>query len=360
MSTKQSLSKVQCTVLALAFAPMLATGVAGGIGTYSNISAKYGEGTALGAVAAGEGATAVLALVLLGLTVLGQSSPWVIRMGLWALPAAASAMATTAAVGGGQAVIYAVTPMGMTVSAEGMAFLARRIVVHTDGHDAEAEARAATIVRELAYHRARAAAHPSKWGRKWSVRRSWWLARKAGAGDAALGERLLDVQRERVTSGADAALRDMFTTGLPTPKELPAAEEERPALPPATPEPATESKPAAAAKPAPRTAKPKTAAPSKGSKAPARLSYDEQLVKARQATARWSDEELKAEPIRTALGCGQGRSRELRDALRAERAERAEGARAEQRHLTDELDDAFAQLVTEDSASGGRHLEVAA
>ncbi|WP_028815310.1 hypothetical protein [Streptomyces flavidovirens] len=211
MTTRQSLTTAQKVVLAAAFVPMLATGVAGGAGTYSNISHAYGKGTALGAVAAGEGATAVLALVLLGLTMLGQSSPTIIRLGLWALPAAASAMAATAADDPGRTVIYAVTPMGMCVSAEGMAFLARRIVVHQDGRDIEAEAKAAAVVRALAYHRARAVNHPQARVRKSSDRTSWKLARKVGLGDASLGERLLDIQRERVTSGADAALAAMFT-----------------------------------------------------------------------------------------------------------------------------------------------------
>ncbi|WP_344276970.1 conjugal transfer protein [Streptomyces hebeiensis] len=200
---------------------MLATGVAGGYGTFSNISHAYGAGTAAGAVAAGEGATAVLALVLLGLTMLGQSSPFIVRAGLWALPAAASAMATMAAPDPGRTVIYALTPMGMSVSAEGMAFLARRIVVHTDGRDAESERRAADLVQALAYHRARATHHPSDRIKKWSERKSWRLARKVGVGDTALGSRLLDVQRDRITDGADAALAAMFGTAVPS---LPAAE----------------------------------------------------------------------------------------------------------------------------------------
>lgn len=208
--TGKSLTAAQKAVLAVAFAPMLATGVAGGIGTYTNIAAKYGDGTAVGAVAAGEGAVVVLALVLLGLTMLGQSAPAPIRIGLWLLPAGASAMALTAASGLGQQIVYALTPMGMTVAAEGMAFLARRIVVHVDGRDSEAEAHAAAVVRELAYHRARATHHPTDWVRKASERRSWRLARRVGRGDAHLAARLLDVQRVRVQSGADAALADMF------------------------------------------------------------------------------------------------------------------------------------------------------
>ncbi|GGR86929.1 hypothetical protein Snoj_66390 [Streptomyces nojiriensis] len=208
---RRSLSTAQKSVLAAAFAPMIGTGVMGGAGTYSNISHAYGTGTALGAVAAGEGATAVLGLVLLGLTMLGQSSPQVIRLGLWALPAAASVMAAMAAPDAGRTVIYAITPLGMCVSAEGMAFLARRIVVHTDGRDAEAEARNAAVVQALAYHRARAANHPDARVQGKSVKASWKLARKVGAGDLALGTRLLDIQRERLTEGADAALGGMFS-----------------------------------------------------------------------------------------------------------------------------------------------------
>ncbi|MCX5607892.1 hypothetical protein OHB39_09955 [Streptomyces sp. NBC_00047] len=221
---------------------MLATGAAGGAGTFSNIKGVYGSGTALGAVAAGEGATAVLALVLLGLTMLGQSSPAVVRLGLWLLPAAAAVMAAMAADGAGRTVIYAVTPMGMCVAAEGMAFLARRIVVHTDGRDAEAEHRAAAVVRALAYHRARAANHPDMRTRKSSERTSWRLARRIGTGDASLGTRLLDVQRERVTDGADAALADMFGTAV-TPERHAVTAPVTPALSPA-PEPHTD--PAAA------------------------------------------------------------------------------------------------------------------
>jgi hypothetical protein len=110
--------------------------------------------------------------------------------------------------------------MGMSVSAEGMAFLARRIVVHTDGRDAEHERRTADIVQALAYHRARAAHHPSDRVKKWSERKSWRLARKVGVGDVALGSRLLDVQRDRVTEGADAALASMFGTTDPPPASV--------------------------------------------------------------------------------------------------------------------------------------------
>lgn len=211
-----TLTRTQKIVLGLALVPMLAVGVAGGIGTYSNIGHAYGSGTATGALAAGEGATAVLAMILLGLTLLGQSSPLVIRIGLWALPAAAAVMGATAAKEGtGQTIVYAVTPMAITASAEGLAFLARRIVVHQQGRDVEAEARAAAVVRDLAYHQARAAAHPSKRARKASQKRTWKLARKVGRGDARLSADLLDVQHARLVAGADTALAAMFTPDVP-------------------------------------------------------------------------------------------------------------------------------------------------
>src|SRR5690606_20502669 len=143
--------------------------------------------TALGIVAAGEGATLVAALVMLGLTMLGQAAPLAIRAALWLLPAAASAVGTVIAPTLREAVVFAVTPMAMTVSAEGLALLARRIVVKVTGHDIEAQRRNAATLQRLAYHRARAAKHPSERVRSRSERISWRLARRVGAGDAQLG-----------------------------------------------------------------------------------------------------------------------------------------------------------------------------
>lgn len=68
--------------------------------------------------------------------------------------------------------------------------------------------------------------------------------------------------------------------------------------------------------PSPRS---KPAKPRRKQSRPARLSWDEVLDKARGVTAGWAVEELKADPIREAVGCGQARSRELREALTAER-----------------------------------------
>ncbi|MFE6849750.1 conjugal transfer protein [Streptomyces sp. NPDC057674] len=379
MTERRSLTKVQKVVLTAAFVPMLATGVGGGVGTFSNISGAYGSGTALGAVAAGEGATAVLALVLLGLTMLGQSSPRIIRLGLWALPAAASVMAAMAADDPGRTVIYAVTPMGMCVSAEGMAFLARRIVVHQDGRDVEAEAKAAAVVKALAYHQARAANHPDKRVQKASERTSWKLARKVGMGDTALGGRLLDIQRDRVTKGADAALAAMFSVPSPynpapltnqekpaeitvnrlgsdlreSPRDAVEGAVEVPAIESAHPEPegaaeaaAGSADPAAVVEPpaavsvAPESAPVKAVAavqsgprratgrvPESARTSRPTRSPEELLAEARTVTADWAEADLTADGIRKAVRTSSANARMLRDALKTERASGA-GAEA--------------------------------
>ncbi|MER6460271.1 conjugal transfer protein [Streptomyces sp. NPDC001228] len=365
MNERRPLNRVQIGVLTAAFVPMLATGVVGGFGTYSNIGHAYGTGTALGALGAGEGATAVLALVLLGLTLLGQSSPRVVRIGLWALPAGAAVMGAMAAPDPGRTVIYALTPLGMSVSAEGMAFLARRIVVHTDGRDAEHEQRTADIVQALAYHRARAAHHPVDRVRKRSDRASWRLARKVGAGDVDLGSRLLNVQRDRITDGADAALAAMFGTVAPIPTPVTNAEEstgssrERSTsdLPVSStptvvvtrlsvpdPAPVDLGKSGGGMKPVPAVvpaARPVPIAPVPTRSVPAastvprratgrvpvvaksartRRSPEQLMTEARKATAGWADAEVTGEGIRRALRTSPANARMLRDALLAERA----------------------------------------
>lgn len=215
---ERSLSRGQAVVLGAAAVPMVAFGALGALGTYTNITSVFHRSaTALGVVAAGEGATLVLALVLVGLTMLGQSAPAAVRVGLWTLPAVASATGAAVAQSVTEAVVFAVTPMAMCVSAEGMGLLARRIVVYRTGVDAEAQRRNASVMQRLAYHRARAANHPDEKARKASEVESWKLAEKVGAGDALLGAHLVDVQRERMTAGADAALAGMFALPVTTP-----------------------------------------------------------------------------------------------------------------------------------------------
>lgn len=50
-----------------------------------------------------------------------------------------------------------------------------------------------------------------------------------------------------------------------------------------------------------------------------RMTWDAAIAKAREVTADWSYGDLDADPIRRAVGCSQERSRQLRDALRADR-----------------------------------------
>ncbi|MBT2507078.1 DUF2637 domain-containing protein [Streptomyces sp. ISL-98] len=50
-----------------------------------------------------------------------------------------------------------------------------------------------------------------------------------------------------------------------------------------------------------------------------RMTWDAAIAKAREVTADWPYGDLDADPIRRAVGCSQERSRQLRDALRADR-----------------------------------------
>ncbi|BBC35859.1 uncharacterized protein SGFS_071530 [Streptomyces graminofaciens] len=208
---ERALTRGQIILLSAAAVPMVGFGGVGAWGTYTNITSVFHRSaTALGVVAAGEGATLVLALTLVGLTALGQSSPAAVRMGLWVLPAVASLTGIAVAESTRDKVIFAVTPIAMSASAEALGLLARRIVIYRTGVDAEAQRRNAEVMQKLAYHRARAANHPEEKARAASQLESWKLAEKVGAGDALLGAHLVGVQRERMTAGADAALAGMF------------------------------------------------------------------------------------------------------------------------------------------------------
>ncbi|MGV4890392.1 conjugal transfer protein [Streptomyces viridosporus] len=224
MSTR-TLTKGQAWVLGAAAAAMVAVGVAGGWGTYSNaVSEFHRQATAAGVVAAGEGLTLILAMVMLGRTMLGMSSPAVVRAGMWLAPVSASCIGITIAGTVREAAVYAVTPLAMSGAAEGLGFIARSVVVYRTGVDAEVQRRNADTARQLAFYRAVATGHPDARKRKRAVRRYWSLAKHVGVGDTELGAGLVDVQRHRVQEGADAALADMY--GAPAP-ELPEVTLER-------------------------------------------------------------------------------------------------------------------------------------
>lgn len=235
-SLVRKLTRGQKVVLALATLPMIAVGIGGAIGTYANATAELHRAeTALGVVAAGEGATLVAAIVMIGVTMLGQAAPLVVRAALWALPAAASTMGIVIAPTIKEAVVYGLTPLAMTASAEGISFLARRIVAHTSGVDVEAQRRNAEILRKIAFHAAQAERHPDEKVQKKSALEAWKLMRQIGDGDSQLGSGLIGVQRNRLTQGADAALVSMLTgTPEPTPAHtlIPAIETGEPTTEP--------------------------------------------------------------------------------------------------------------------------------
>ncbi|MET9656815.1 hypothetical protein [Streptomyces sp. NPDC006510] len=215
MQVDRSLSWGQGLILGAAAVPMLIVGGVGAFGTYTNIKTQFPEdATALGVVAAGEGATLVLALVMVGLTLLGQSSPAVVRLGLWALPAVASGTGAVVAETTTEAVVYAITPMAMCAAAEGAGLLARRVVIYRTRVDMEAQRRNARTMQKLAVQRALAANHPEEKARRKADLKSWRLARRVGVGDDGLGTGLVTVQRDRMTQGADTALAAMFAPAV--------------------------------------------------------------------------------------------------------------------------------------------------
>lgn len=210
----RKLNAWQIAVLAVATALMVAVGGFGGWGTYSNVQAQFHRGaTAAGVVAAGEGLALVLALVMLCLTMLGQSSPTVIRVGLWLAPLGAVATGVMIARSTGEAVVYALTPMAMSGAAEGLGLIARRVNIYRTGEDAEQQRRNASVVQEIAYQQAVAQHHPDEETRAEALRRAWALAKKAGRGDVQLGADLVGVQRARISQGADTALAGMYGRG---------------------------------------------------------------------------------------------------------------------------------------------------
>jgi hypothetical protein len=240
----KKLTRGQKIVLVIAALPMLAVGGVGGWGTYTNIVAEFGRAaTAAGAVAAGEGITLVTALVMLVLTMFGQSSPVVVRVFLWLAPLAASSMGLAVADDLTERILYALSPLAMCGAAEGIGLLARRVVIYTTDVDAEAQRRNATLLRRIAFHRARAERHPWKVVRRYSELVAWHLVKRLGDHDVALGSALTDVQNTRIVDGANTALAAMFSSA----PELPAATP-RPGAP-ATPKPPRATAPAKPATP---------------------------------------------------------------------------------------------------------------
>ncbi|MDH6131935.1 hypothetical protein P3T37_001309 [Kitasatospora sp. MAA4] len=245
MTTRTTLTKAQAAILTAVLIAMLGIGAAGAVGTYTNVNRVWhGSGTAISMVAAGEGATMIMALVVLALVMIGQSAPAWVRYGMWVVPAVASVVIGSQAHTFRDAAVYAVSPVGMSTCAEGVALIARRVAVYRTGVDVDVQRRTADTVRQIAYHQARAQQHPDEATRADSERKMWELAERLGKGDVTVSAGLVGVHRDRMTQGADAALSTLY--GAPAPLALPAAPQEpaAPALPPAS---TTNSLPAAPA-----------------------------------------------------------------------------------------------------------------
>lgn len=223
------LTKGQKAVLWSVSIPMAAIGIAGGLASYANFVDIIGtESMAASVVLAGEGGVLVVALVYLLLTLLGQHTPMPVRFGLWALPVVGSVSGVMLAETDSERVVMAVAPLAMTVAAEGVALVARRVVAFQTGVDLEASRRNGLMI----WH-ANRAVNGKGGARKRSEKAVWRLAKGFAATDTQVAVQLGDVQRIRVTEGADVNLaRVLGGAGTETP-ELPAAPE-KPAEKPAT------------------------------------------------------------------------------------------------------------------------------
>ncbi|WP_405571534.1 DUF2637 domain-containing protein [Streptomyces sp. NBC_01167] len=133
--------------------------------------------------------------------------------------------------------------------------------------------------------------------------------------------RALALERERQLARADLRERFGWKWRTKTPRRervmlrmgdlAPAIEGDAPAPVPETNRPAQ-----------PPAATPRRQATPKGkAKGTPQRTFDELLSAARMASATWTDAELNAESIRTAVHCSAANARKLRDALKVERAD---------------------------------------
>lgn len=208
----RELSRAQKTVLAVAAAPMIVFGALGAAGTYTNVMSGFDRSaTALGAVAAGEGATLILATLYIGLTMMGQGAPRAVRVGLWSLPMVAAAVGATVAHTVTEAVVYGVTPLAMCTSAEGLGLMARRVVVYRTGVDVAARQQQTETLSKIAYHRARAERHPDAKVRARSAKAVWRLASRLNTDvDPDVTDAALRTAGAWIAHGADTALASVY------------------------------------------------------------------------------------------------------------------------------------------------------
>ena len=198
-----TLTKAQKVILTAASAPLAAIGIAGGIASYFNFETvlQGNKAAALSVVVAGEGATLAAALVMLALTLLGQHTPTPVRAALWLLPAVASAAGGILANTPELKVVMVMAPLAMTVAGEGVTLVARRIITFQTGVDIEQQRRSGLLV----WH-ANRAVNGKRMGRVVSRLAVGRLTRKFAETDGQLSVQLGEIQRYRISGGADENL----------------------------------------------------------------------------------------------------------------------------------------------------------
>lgn len=224
------MSKGQVAVLVATATPMAAVGAAGGVATYVNMdNVLHRSASALGLVAAGEGAVLICALVSLAVTLMGQHTPAPVRLGMWLVPLVASGTGVALAPTTAEAIVMGVTPLAMTAAGEGIALVARRVVAYRTGVDIEQQRRSGLLL----WH-ANRAANGRGLGKKVSEAAVWRLTKQFAATDSQLSVQLGEIQRYRIGEGADSNLSAVLagTNGPVRPAVAPAAP--IPVLPPAT------------------------------------------------------------------------------------------------------------------------------
>jgi hypothetical protein len=244
---KDGMGRGQILVLVAACLPMAAVGVAGAVATFVNMDRILGSGaSAAGMVAAGEGATLICALVALAVTLMGQHTPAVVRLGMWLLPLVAAVAGVAMSSSTNERIMMAVTPMAMTAAGEGVAFVARRVVAHRTGTDIEQQRRSGLLL----WH-ANRAKNGGAIGKRISQAAVWRLTKAFAETDSQLSVQLGEIQRYRIADGADTNLAAVLAGPVAkSPKQprkaavAPAAP--LPALPPAAPSEARTQPPAGA------------------------------------------------------------------------------------------------------------------
>jgi hypothetical protein len=219
-------------VLIAAAVPMSSVGIAGGVASYFNfVDLLDQESMAVSVVLAGEGTTFVAALVYLLLTLLGQHTPRTVRAALWLLPATGSVAGVALATSSATRVVMAVAPLAMTVAAEGVALVARRVVAFQTNVDLEQQRRSGLLL----WHARRA--ESGGWlGRRLSKAAVWRLTRKFAETDGQISVQLSEVQRYRIAESADTYLAAALSRG--DADKAAVRPSERRAELPGTPEPA--------------------------------------------------------------------------------------------------------------------------